>query len=102
MNAPELLVGGTFVGLGCVAGLALPEVWLHSGAAAGALMLAGGVLYIAGALSYHRRLAERLSGGLRLPQGLSRLCLRRRGIPVHGDSVVHHLNLPRPPRPSAK
>ena len=55
MNAPERLVGGTFVGLGLVAGLALPEVWLHSGAAAGALMLAGGVLYIAGALSYHRR-----------------------------------------------
>jgi len=36
MNAPELVAGGTFVGLGCVAGLALPEVWLHSGAAAGA------------------------------------------------------------------
>ena len=55
MNAPELLVGGTFVGLGWVAGLALPAVWLHSGAVAGALMLAGGVLYTAGALSYHRR-----------------------------------------------
>ena len=55
MNAPELLVGGTFVGLGWVAGLALPEVWLHSGATAGALMLAGGLLYTAGALSYHRR-----------------------------------------------
>jgi hemolysin III len=55
MNAPERLVGGTFIGLGWVAGLALPEVWLHSGAAAGALMLAGGVLYTAGALSYHRR-----------------------------------------------
>ena len=55
MNAPELLVGGTFVGLGWVAGLALPEVWLHSGAMAGALMLAGGLLYTAGALSYHRR-----------------------------------------------
>jgi hemolysin III len=55
MNAPERLVGGTFVGPVCVAGLALPEVWLHSGAAAGALMLAGGVLYIAGALSYYRR-----------------------------------------------
>jgi hemolysin III len=55
MNAPERLVGGTFVGLGWVAGLALPEVWLHSGATAGALMLAGGVLYTAGALSYHRR-----------------------------------------------
>jgi hemolysin III len=55
MNAPELLVGGTFVGLGWLAGLALPAVWLHSGAPAGALMLAGGVLYTAGALSYHRR-----------------------------------------------
>jgi hemolysin III len=55
MNAPELLVGGTFVALGWAAGLAVPEVWLHSGAAAGALMLAGGLLYTAGALSYHRR-----------------------------------------------
>lgn len=55
MNAPELLVGGTFVGLGWVAGLSLPEVWLHSGATAGALMLTGGLLYMAGALSYHRR-----------------------------------------------
>jgi hemolysin III len=55
MNAPELVVGITFVGLGWAAGLALPGVWLHSGAAAGALMLAGGLLYTAGALSYHRR-----------------------------------------------
>jgi hemolysin III len=55
MNAPELVVGGTFVGLGWIAGLALPAVWLHSGAAAGTLMLAGGLLYTAGALSYHRR-----------------------------------------------
>jgi hemolysin III len=55
MRAPELLVGTTFVGLGWVAGLALPEVWLHSGTAAGALILAGGLLYTAGALSYHRR-----------------------------------------------
>jgi hemolysin III len=55
MNAPERLVGGTFVGLGWAAGLALPLVWLHSGATAFALMLAGGLLYTAGALSYHRR-----------------------------------------------
>ncbi len=55
MDAPELLVGSTFVGLGLVGGLALPAVWLHAGAAAGALMLAGGLLYIAGALSYRRR-----------------------------------------------
>jgi hemolysin III len=55
MSAPELVVGATFVGLGWVAGLALPGVWLHAGVAAGVLMLAGGVLYTAGALSYHRR-----------------------------------------------
>ena len=55
MNVPELVAGGTFVGLGWAAGLALPAVWLHSGAAAGALMLAGGLLYTAGALSYHWR-----------------------------------------------
>ena len=55
MNAPELLVGGTFVALGWIAGLSVPEVWLHSGTTAGALMLAGGVLYTVGALSYHRR-----------------------------------------------
>src|ERR1700728_3649127 len=45
MNAPERLVGGTFVGLGWAAGLSLPWV----------LMLAGGLLYTAGALAYHRR-----------------------------------------------
>jgi hemolysin III len=55
MGAPELLVGSTFVGLGWVGGLALPAVWLHSGVAAGALMLSGGLLYTAGALSYRRR-----------------------------------------------
>jgi hemolysin III len=55
MSAPELLVGVTFVGLGCAAGLALPWVWIHAGVAPAALMLAGGLLYVAGALSYHRR-----------------------------------------------
>lgn len=55
MNAPELLVGSTFVALGWTGGLALPAVWLHSGAAAGTLLLAGGLLYTAGALSYRLR-----------------------------------------------
>jgi hemolysin III len=55
MSAPELVVGCTFVGLGWVAVLALPGVWTHAGAAAGALMLSGGLLYTAGALAYHRR-----------------------------------------------
>jgi hemolysin III len=55
MNAPELVVGATFIGLGWIAGLAVPAVWLHSGPPAGTLMLAGGLLYTAGALSYHWR-----------------------------------------------
>jgi hemolysin III len=55
MNAPELLVGSTFVGLGWVGALALPGVWVHSGVVAAALLLVGGVLYMAGALSYRRR-----------------------------------------------
>jgi hemolysin III len=55
MNAPELLVGSTFVALGWAGGLALPGVWLHSGAAAGTLLIVGGLLDTAGALSYRRR-----------------------------------------------
>ena len=54
-SAPELVAGALFVGLGCAGGLALPWVWIHSGAVSGVLLLAGGLLYIAGALSYHRR-----------------------------------------------
>lgn len=59
MHAPEVVVGGTFVALGWVGALALPEVWIHAGVAPGALMLAGGLLYMAGALSYHRRWLDR-------------------------------------------
>jgi len=55
MNAPELLVGGTFIGLGWVAGLALPWVWIHAGVAPAVLLLIGGLLYTAGALSFHHR-----------------------------------------------
>jgi hemolysin III len=55
MNGPERLIGGMFLALGWLAGLALPEVWIHAGPAPGALMLAGGLLYTAGAISYHRR-----------------------------------------------
>lgn len=55
MDAPEALVGGTFIGLGCVGGAALPFVWVQVGVAAFALLLAGGVFYVVGALLYHRR-----------------------------------------------
>jgi hemolysin III len=54
-RAPEFVAGALFVGLGCAGGLAVPWVWIHGGTAAGLLILAGGVLYIAGAVSYHRR-----------------------------------------------
>jgi hemolysin III len=55
MSAPEVVVGGTFVGLGWVAGLALPGVWIQAGVPPATLVLAGGLLYTAGAISYHRR-----------------------------------------------
>jgi len=55
MGAPELVAGATFVGLGWLAGIALPGVWIHAGVVPAVLMLAGGVLYTAGALLYHRR-----------------------------------------------
>ena len=54
-SVPELAAGAVFTGLGCAGGLALPWVWVHAGATSGVLLLVGGVLYIAGALSYHRR-----------------------------------------------
>jgi hemolysin III len=55
MHAPELLVGATFVSLGLLAAVALPAVWIHAGAAPGTLIVAGGLLYVTGALAYHRR-----------------------------------------------
>ena len=54
-GAPEVVAGALFTGLGCAGGLALPWAWIHGGAASGVLILAGGMLYIGGALSYHRR-----------------------------------------------
>ncbi len=59
MNGPERLVGATFLALGWMGALALPAVWIHAGAVPGALMLAGGLLYTAGAISYHRRWLDR-------------------------------------------
>jgi hemolysin III len=55
MHAPEVLVGWTFAGLGLSAGLALPAVWIESGVVPAVLILAGGLLYLVGALSFHRR-----------------------------------------------
>jgi len=55
MSTPELLAGTLFVGLGWLAGLALPWVWARAGVPPALLLLAGGLLYTAGALAYHRR-----------------------------------------------
>jgi len=41
--------------VGWAGGLALPGVWVHAGAGPGALVLAGGLLYTAGAVCYRRR-----------------------------------------------
>jgi hemolysin III len=54
-DTPEIVVGAVFVGLGGAGGVAVPWVWAHAGATSGALLLAGGLLYITGAVSYHRR-----------------------------------------------
>lgn len=55
MDAPERVVGGTFIGLGAVNVLALPAVWGTAGVAVAVLVMAGGALYVAGAVGYHHR-----------------------------------------------
>ena len=55
MNAPELVVGSTYVGLGCFGTVALPAVWHRAGVSACVLFAVGGACYIAGAVMYHRR-----------------------------------------------
>lgn len=55
MNAPEKLVGGAFLLLGWGAIAALPQVWTQFGVTPVVLILAGGLLYTAGALCFHRR-----------------------------------------------
>jgi len=56
MNASERLVGGAFIGLGAVSALAVPALWTNGGVLAATLVIAGGLLHLAGALAYHRRL----------------------------------------------
>jgi hemolysin III len=55
MRAPERLTGGVFIGLGGATALALPAVWANAGAVPALLVIAGGALYIAGAVAFHRR-----------------------------------------------
>ena len=55
LDAPERLVGSVYIGLGWLAVVALPLMWSRVGLAGTSLIVAGGVLYTLGALSYHRR-----------------------------------------------
>jgi hemolysin III len=55
MHAPEKLVGATFLLLGWTACLALPAIWTRNGVAPALLIVAGGLLYSIGAISYSRR-----------------------------------------------
>jgi hemolysin III len=55
MSAPEKIVGALYIGLGWIAGAAVPAVWIHNGTAPGVLLLVGGLLYTVGAVMYHRR-----------------------------------------------
>jgi hemolysin III len=55
MDAPEWIVGGTFIGLGVANAAALPALWADVGVAAAVLVIVGGLLYITGAIAYHRR-----------------------------------------------
>ncbi len=55
MHAPELLVGCTYIGLGCFGTVALPAIWDRAGVGACVLFVVGGACYIAGAVMYHRR-----------------------------------------------
>lgn len=54
-TAPEALAGAIFIGLGWTAGMAEPMVWIRGGVAPALLLLAGGMLYTVGALSYYYR-----------------------------------------------
>jgi hemolysin III len=55
MDAPEGLVGGAFIGLGVVPAIGLPALWVNGGPAPAVLVVAGGGLYVTGALAYHAR-----------------------------------------------
>ena len=55
IDAPRLAVALSYIGIGWVIVIALPEVFGEAGAAPAALFLAGGLLYSAGAFVYARQ-----------------------------------------------
>jgi hemolysin III len=55
IDAPRLAVALSYIGIGWVIVIALPEVFGEAGAAPAALFLAGGLLYSVGAVVYARK-----------------------------------------------
>lgn len=55
MDAPEWLVGGAFIGLALISALSVPALWRNGGVVAATLVIAGGLLCLAGTVAYHRR-----------------------------------------------
>lgn len=55
MDAPERVVGGSFLVLGAGGSAAIAAVWMHAGVAPAVLLAIGSVLHATGAVSYHRR-----------------------------------------------
>ena len=91
LNAPPRLVGAVYLGLGWIAGLALPAVWMRFGVGSG------------GAADHRRCAVHRRRAGLLPPpprpdpgrvwvsRGLPRLRLRGRHLPVPRDRTIHRL-----------
>jgi hypothetical protein len=90
LNAPELVIGGIYLGLGWLAVPALPALLHHIAPAGLVLIVAGGVLYTLGALG-SPPLAQPGAGGLRLPRGLPHLRQRRRRVPLPRDRDLRPL-----------
>ena len=91
LNAPPRLVGAVYLGLGWIAGLALPAVWMRFGVVPVVLLTTGGVLYTVGALVYYRRPSRPDPGRVWVSRGLPRLRLRGRHLPIPRDRTIHRL-----------